>query len=207
MSDVIYGDGYTCNLVGYTPSGKPKYACLCHATGITYNFYLSADWSEEQCAIFIADSIQWDCPPSTTPTPIPTPTPETKSNFVGTITIPSLLSPQTTGATPIILNSLTIQNTGNKSGYCSINVYEATSAGADIKMLNNTVVTLNPDETYNGINIAAVNGLSKTYAAGDTLYLCFKTWGIDESEPSCGGSVVSIPVQSETETKEYFIKP
>lgn len=121
---------------------------------------------------------------------------ETKSMFVGTISIPDSLPPQFAGDMPIILNSLTIQNTGNKIDSCYINVYEATSAAGDIKLLNSAAVTLNLGETYNWTNIAAVNGLSKAYASGDTLYLCFKTWGEDESEPSCGGSVVSIGIHS-----------
>ena len=62
--DTIYGDGYTCTFVGYTASGKPKYACICHATNITYNFYLLAGWTQEQCATFIANNIKYDCPPA-----------------------------------------------------------------------------------------------------------------------------------------------
>lgn len=121
---------------------------------------------------------------------------ETKSNFVGTITIPSSLPPQFIGDTPLICNSVTWQNTGNANGTCYMYIYEANFDGSEkqVTPLQSMSVILDPSAQTTGTNLYALIGLSQAYPADSTLYLCFKTWGEDESEPSCSGTVVSIGI-------------
>ena len=77
-------------------------------------------------------------------------------------------------------------------------IYEANSDGSEKQLtpLQSMNVILDPSAQTTGTNLYSLIGLSQAYPADSTLYLCFKTWGEDESEPSCGSSVVSIGIRS-----------